>query len=67
MEDKSAQVIADELDQLFGEICDVLLPVKVVIKRNNELIYSLKVIQMKRKLKNMYKRVKKKEDVQAMN
>ena len=66
MEDKSAQVIADELDQLFGEICDVLLPVKVVIKRNNELIYSLKVIQMKRKLKNMYKRVKKKEDVQAM-
>ena len=66
IENTTVQVIADELDQLFGEVCGELLPIKTVMKRNNESIYSDRILQKKRKLRNMYKRIKKKEDVLLM-
>ena len=58
LENKPAQVIADYLDQVVGTVCDTLLTVKTSVKKTSQKQYSANVLNMKRKLKNMFKRAK---------
>ena len=57
----NVQEIADKLDQILGTIKDKLVPRKRVTKSKTQVTLPAHIIEMKHKLKNLYKSAKKQE------
>ena len=61
-----AQEMADGLDHILGTIKDRIVPKKVFKKRENEANVPAYLLEKKKKLRNLYKRAKKKSSVALM-